>query len=62
MIEIYRTDIEKVVNGYVVYLLRWNDEKNETESTDKHIFNNRLKAFEFARDQLGEKEVEEVKY
>ena len=62
MIEIYRTDIEKVVNGYVVYLLRWNDEKNETESTDKHIFNNRSRAFEFAKDQLGEKEVEEVKY
>lgn len=69
MIEIYEIMIEETENGYVVILYRWNRKKDETKSSEKHVFQAQCsseefiqgkklaknKAFQFAKEQLGQK-------
>ena len=75
MIELYQVSVEAVENGYVVYLYPYDQEKDESKPTEKHVFQNqdipadsesskklaKNKAFQFAKEQLGSKQ-EEAKY
>ena len=65
MIEIYSTNIRKIENGYIVFLNKFDLEKEEMATTDEYAFvgkNDMERAFQFAKAKLGEKEASEVKY
>ena len=75
MIELYQVSVEAVENGYVVYLYPYDQEKDESKPTEKHVFQihgnaddlesskkmAKNRAFQFAKEQLGTKQ-EEAKY
>ena len=65
MIEIYSTNIRKIENGYIVFLNKFDLEKEEMTTTEEYAFvgkNEMERAFQFAKAKLGNTEVPEVKY
>ena len=65
MIEIYSTNIRKIENGFIVFLNKFDLDKEEMSTTTEYAFvgkNDMERAFQFAKSKLGNKEEEEVKY
>ena len=65
MIEIYSTNIRKIENGFIVFLNKFDLDKEEMSTTTEYAFvgkNDMERAFQFAKEKLGETEVPEVKF